>query len=201
MKTGSLTLLFVLSTLFVQAQLVSNEDDFRAERVRYLQSELSLDDETTAELTRRFAMIEPEHSAADWMKTRLAYEQVLREVLGIEELRQLSESYAFDQECSARKISGRSSSSNTIVGVNTMTLAPNPTDFQTTITYEIGDPGNITIDLNDEIGNHLSTIVNAYHEKGEYKKELDMTLYPSNLYLVIMRDGKTIVTKKLIIQH
>lgn len=200
MKTGTLSLLFLFSAFCLKAQLANNDDDFRTERIKYLQSELSLDDATVAELTRRFAMIEPEHSAADWKKTRLAYEQVLREVLGIDEQRKLAETYGFERECFAGKVNGRASSNNTIKSVNTLSIAPNPTDYQTTITYEVGAAGNISIALNDELGNHLSTIINAYHEKGEYKKDLDMSDYPSSVYLVIMRDGRTIVTKKLVIQ-
>ena len=160
---------------------------------------MSLDKATTAELTSRLYEIKPEHSAADWKKTRLAYEQVLEDVLGIARLRRLN--HGVGVQClSPEVVDIKFVGTNNTEASATMKLSPNPASDYTRINYEVGQDADITIMLRDDIGSNLGTLVNAFHKKGAYEYMLSTDKLQSNLYLVVMRAGKTLVSKKLIIQ-
>ena len=186
-------------TASMSAQLAELKEDHIQQRVRYLQSELSLDKETTAELTSRLYEIKPQHSAADWHKTRQEYEIIFEDVLGIARVRQLGHSMGvqcFAPETVDIKFAGTTNTEATA----TIDLSPNPTDDWTLINYSTSEDTDITIKLTDNTGALISTLIDRFHTKGDYEYRLDANNLRSELYLVVMRAGRTLLTKKLIVQ-
>jgi len=194
--------LFFFSGLF--AQLASVDADYKTQRIQYLQSELNLTPEQVKELTIRFKEIVPEETAEDWKKTRMAYEQILLEVLNINQKRQLGETYGFNRECTTLKNNNTiNRPGNKITPKpqrNSLALAPNPTSDYVTLSYEIRTAGNIAIELKDEQGQAVMVIAQGYLKEGNYSERLDLTQMISNVYFVTLRSGNDIITEKLILQ-
>jgi len=193
--------LIFISGLF--AQLASVDSDYKSERIKYLKSELNLSKEQVKELTFRFKEIVPEKSAADWKKTRMAYERILLEVLNISQQNQLGETYGFNRQCFATKANNlptiHKPQSNS-VGANSLTLAPNPTSDYVTLSYEVGTTGNVLLELKDEQGITIEVIAQGLVDAGSYVKRIDLTRLVSNVYFVTLRSDTEVITEKLILQ-
>ncbi len=194
-----LPLLFVLQS--IAAQLAEFTDDYVIERVNYLKSEFSLDEATTNLLAKKLYQIKPEHSEGDWYKTRKAYEQVLAEVLDVRALRKLADNFEIEVHCFAPeeveiKLVGHEESK----AAHQMFLSPNPAKDYTRINYDIGHDSHISIVLMDDLGQHVRTLVDRYHKEGSYEYMMETLGIQSNLYLVVLRDGKVAISKKLVVQ-
>ena len=192
-------LLFVINA--ISAQLADASDDYVMERVKYLKSEFSLDEATTTLLTKKLYRIKPEHSEADWHKTRKAYEQVLYEVLDLNSLRRLANNFEIEVHCFAPeeveiKLAGHEESE----AAHQMFLSPNPAKDYTRINYDVGHDSHISIVLMDDLGQHIRTLVDRYHKEGSYEHMMETFGIQSNLYLVVLRDGKVAISKKLVVQ-
>lgn len=186
------------------AQLAA-ADDYKTQRIQYLKSELNLSQEQVNELTHRFKELTPAQDEDGWQKTRMAYEQILLEVLNISQQEQLGETYAFGRECTPTndKFLARASNPKAYSpsAPNTLSLAPNPTSDYATISYEIKTAGNITLELRDDQGRKVEVISSGYLDVGNYSKRLDMTDFVSSTYFVTMRSDSEVITEKLILQN
>ncbi len=60
---------------------------------------------------------------------------------------------------------------------------PNPAENITSISFEILEPGNVKIELNDILGKHSKTIVNEFMLPGEYTQEIDVSNLPAGTYI------------------
>ena len=198
-------LLLVLPLLFIinsaSAQLVASSDDFVMKRVNYLKSEFNLDEATTTLLAKKLYRIKPQHSEADWHITRKAYEQVLYEVLDLGSLRRLSDKLEIEVHCFAPevidiKVAGPEESD----AAHEINLSPNPAKDYTRINYEVGYDSQISIVLMTDLGQKIRTLVDTFHKEGNYEYMLETIDLQSNLYLVVMRDGKLAISKKLVVQ-
>lgn len=187
------------------AQIAGVESDYKSERIRYLKSELNLNQDQVRELTIRFREIVPEKSAADWKKTRAHYEQILLEVLNISQQKQLAGTPGLDNQCFVTRFKKSTPTASLVkkpvVAQNSLALAPNPTTDFVTLSYEIRRAGNITIELKDELGKTVDLIVNGHRDLGNYSKRLDMTNLASSIYFITLSSGNQIISEKLILQR
>lgn len=83
---------------------------------------------------------------------------------------------------------------------NTIVLYPNPTADQTQITFEVRTAADISLDIRDEQGRLMETLISQYYEEGSYTKDINTRTYESGVYFVSFYDGMAMQTEKLIIQ-
>ncbi|MEI6455814.1 MAG: M1 family aminopeptidase [bacterium] len=76
---------------------------------------------------------------------------------------------------------------------------PNPASGTTTLVFEIDEPMNVKITVNDMIGNTLLIPLDDDREKGKYSIQLDCSGLVPGIYLYTLHAGESIQTKKLVI--
>lgn len=59
---------------------------------------------------------------------------------------------------------------------------PNPFNPKTTINYRLGSAANVLLELYDELGRHVVTMVKEFKQAGEYHTEFDGSGFPSGNY-------------------
>jgi len=67
--------------------------------------------------------------------------------------------------------------------------SPNPFNPTTTISFEIADPGNVTIDVYNVAGQKVDTIVNGYMEDGTHSRVWDATGFSAGVYFYTVKSG------------
>ena len=67
--------------------------------------------------------------------------------------------------------------------------SPNPFNPTTTISFEIADPGNVTIDVYNVAGQKVDTIVNEYMEDGTHSRVWDATGFSAGVYFYTVKVG------------
>jgi hypothetical protein len=78
---------------------------------------------------------------------------------------------------------------------------PNPFNLTTNIKYHIPESGNVVLNIYNTSGQYVSTLVNEFQTKGNYKLKWDATGYSSGIYLIQVKSGvmnkicKTILLK------
>ena len=82
--------------------------------------------------------------------------------------------------------------------VNDLTIAPNPAFNTTNVTIDLSKEGVFNLVITNLSGKTLQSSTVQFY-KGENKLELDVTSYPSGIYLVSLRNNETSITKKLIL--
>jgi hypothetical protein len=67
--------------------------------------------------------------------------------------------------------------------------SPNPFNPTTTISFEIADPGTVTIDVYNVAGQKVDTIVNEYMEDGTHSRVWDATGFSAGVYFYTVKSG------------
>lgn len=92
------------------------------------------------------------------------------------------------------------SSDNTILGTsNTIASYPNPSSGMMTLAYEIKDAGLVRIDIQDESGNVVQTILNEQKTVGSYSINVNTGNLKSGAYYFTLSDAKGKVVEKVLI--
>jgi len=82
--------------------------------------------------------------------------------------------------------------------LTTLTVYPNPTNDKVNISFTIGKPQNIKIEILSLTGNTLfSELLNNF--KGEYVKTLDVSNFAKGIYFLRLTDDSGITNKKIIV--
>jgi hypothetical protein len=81
---------------------------------------------------------------------------------------------------------------------------PNPFNPSTTLTFDVAQAGNVSIQVYDVSGRLLATLLNSYKEIGRHRvewngKNANGSLVPSGIYFYRMRAAGFEVTKKMIL--
>ena len=76
---------------------------------------------------------------------------------------------------------------------------PNPFNSTSIIQYVVPSDGNILIELFNPIGQRVKTLVDKFHNKGEYTIIVASDKLPSGIYLYSLQTETKLITKKLII--
>lgn len=84
--------------------------------------------------------------------------------------------------------------------LNTISIAPNPANTMTNVSFEVKQGGMIRVEIRDESGKVYDTIANEELEAGSYTRQVDTNKYLDKIYYISISDGKSVQTEKLIIQ-
>jgi hypothetical protein len=76
---------------------------------------------------------------------------------------------------------------------------PNPFNPSTTIDYELHKSGAVNLSVFDILGRQVTTIVNKYQNKGEYRINFDGRGLASGIYLYSLKLGSYSITKKCVL--
>ena len=78
---------------------------------------------------------------------------------------------------------------------------PNPFNPETTITYSITKPSNISLKVYDVLGNEIATLVNEFQQAGRYSSSFNTqrSSLTSGVYIYTLRTGSFISTKKMLL--
>jgi hypothetical protein len=77
---------------------------------------------------------------------------------------------------------------------------PNPAANRTTISYSLPNDETVSLQLFDNSGKLVSTIVNSKQTKGVYQFNIDVTKWSKGVYYYNFKAGKLKETKKLVVQ-
>ena len=77
---------------------------------------------------------------------------------------------------------------------------PNPFHDQTTIRYQVDQPGTVNLSVYDLSGRRLEVLANSWQEAGEYQAEWNASNYPAGVYFLRAEsaDGKLLQVLKLV---
>ncbi len=79
---------------------------------------------------------------------------------------------------------------------------PNPANDKIILTYVPASTGNIKIVLSNIDGRKIKEIANGINEAGKtYRQNINISKYPTGVYLIQVWNEHSVTTKKLIIQH
>lgn len=89
------------------------------------------------------------------------------------------------------------SSSSTI---NTQSgVYPNPTQATTALTFTTQVDADVTLTILNELGQTITTVLNAPMQQGTHTITWDASAYPSGVYFARLQCGKSIITKKILV--
>ena len=75
--------------------------------------------------------------------------------------------------------------------------SPNPFNPTTTISFEIAEPGNVTIDVYNVAGQKVDTIVNDHMEDGTHSSVWDASGFSAGVYFYTVKSGNLSKTMKM----
>jgi len=76
---------------------------------------------------------------------------------------------------------------------------PNPFNPSTTINYTIPQSGLITLKVYDILGREVATLINEYQNSGSYNVQFYAKNLASGMYIYQLNNGKTSISKKLML--
>jgi len=85
---------------------------------------------------------------------------------------------------------------------NSLNIYPNPSTDFTTVSYQLQIISDVNIVITDLMGNEMVSIINAKQQPaGEYKVQINTNEFNSNsgVYLLKLKAGNVIITKKLVV--
>lgn len=91
------------------------------------------------------------------------------------------------------------SNTDTKISDAAVKIFPNPSNGLTNVTYEVRSKGNVTVQIKDESGKVIKTLVNETAEKGNYNLEVNTIELRNNNYFIVVTDAQGITSKKLVV--
>jgi hypothetical protein len=83
---------------------------------------------------------------------------------------------------------------------NSLAVYPNPTAGQLTLDVYLGAGKNMQIEFQDVMGRSLRKISGGAYPTGKNKITLDISEFPEGVYLLKVRQGETLLTRKVVLQ-
>ena len=77
-------------------------------------------------------------------------------------------------------------------------IYPNPFNPQSTIEYQVTEPGNIKLDIYNIRGQKIDELMNEYVLPGYYRVSWNGSIHPSGIYFVLLYNNQSIIRKKII---
>jgi hypothetical protein len=93
-------------------------------------------------------------------------------------------------------------SSEDLTNPNVYSLAqnyPNPFNPSTLIQYSIAEPGNVTLEVYNMLGQKVAELVNTTQAAGKYSVQFDAAGLSSGVYLYQLRAGNYFETRKMML--
>ena len=85
-------------------------------------------------------------------------------------------------------------------GYGLLMTFPNPTSATTTVKYRVAETGRVQIDLVNETGEHILTLLDQQdHPVGDYDVSYDVSLLPSGTYYVTFTTPGARLTQKMLV--
>lgn len=91
---------------------------------------------------------------------------------------------------------------NTLIQPDSYSLGqnfPNPFNPVTSIIYSLKETGNVQLEIFDVSGKKISTPVNSYQQRGEYKVDFDGSKLGSGVYYYTLRTKDFLETKSMVL--
>ncbi len=76
---------------------------------------------------------------------------------------------------------------------------PNPFNPSTTVVYDIPKAGFVQLKVYNILGVEITTLVNRYQQSGQYQTNFDASKLSTGVYLITLRSGNFISSKKMIL--
>ncbi|MBN2105506.1 VCBS repeat-containing protein [bacterium] len=76
---------------------------------------------------------------------------------------------------------------------------PNPFNPETTIHYFLDNAGHVKVDIFNNVGQKISTLINAYHKAGHYRIIFDGSNLASGLYLYRIKTASCTQIRKMVL--
>ena len=76
---------------------------------------------------------------------------------------------------------------------------PNPFNPTTKIEFEIGIDGYTTLTFFDALGRVIAQPVSEWKSSGKYEVDFDATHLPSGMYSYLLRSGKYVDVKRMVV--
>jgi hypothetical protein len=80
-----------------------------------------------------------------------------------------------------------------------LTSYPNPFNPNTTIRYSIPQTAIVTVEVFDDVGRTVATLVNEKKNAGEYSVQFDASKLGSGVYICRLVVGNNLLTNKLVL--
>jgi len=90
--------------------------------------------------------------------------------------------------------------SETVGQLLTMKAFPNPASDRVNIAYSLSSAGEVTVEIFNMNGLRLESFDRGYQETGEYLYQWHLPEIPSGIYICRIRQGKEIVSEKIIVK-
>ena len=78
---------------------------------------------------------------------------------------------------------------------------PNPFNPSTTISWQVGKGGNVSLKLYDILGRDIRALINKYYSPGYYSLTFNFNGLPSGVYFYKLKLNNFIQTKKMILMR
>lgn len=96
--------------------------------------------------------------------------------------------------------SGSSREEGIITGITSLNQNyPNPLQNSTTIDFSLSEPGYVTLEIYNSMGEKVSAISNGYYSNGNYQYNWNAENFPEGVYLISLKVDKTLYTKSMIV--
>ena len=82
---------------------------------------------------------------------------------------------------------------------NFFKIYPNPSDFETTLSFSMQNYDKVTLEVYDATGRLIETLLHNKPVMGQQELKLNLTSYPSGLYLCRLRIEKRVYIEKLVV--
>jgi len=76
---------------------------------------------------------------------------------------------------------------------------PNPFNPSTTIKYQIGNDGFVSLEVFNSLGEAVTTLISEFKQAGTYQMSFNGTNLQSGVYVYILKSGNIIQSKKMIL--
>lgn len=83
---------------------------------------------------------------------------------------------------------------------NNISIFPNPTKNNATISYTLLNESNVEIAVYDIMGKRVSTVLNSVKSKGTHNTSISVDQLPKGAYIIKMLAGSVVSTKELIVE-
>lgn len=80
-------------------------------------------------------------------------------------------------------------------------VSPNPAAMRATVRIDLPEAGDAQLDVFDAAGRRVDVLASAFHDAGQYSYEWDATRHPSGIYLVRLKTGASVATRKVLLQR
>lgn len=84
---------------------------------------------------------------------------------------------------------------------SSITIFPNPTTDELTAEFSLEEPTNVQFELYDMVGSPIVIASNENYAAGPNRKQMNVGQVPSGIYQLAIKTNKSVISRKVIVQH